>query len=192
MGLMLTQLTGLQVEVLAGQIVEVYAAAFGSAPYFKSPREADDFRAWLPRHTLRPAFRFLAAFDDESAALAGFAYGYATASGQWWHEQVRRGLGDAADAWLADAFQVSEVAVAPAHQGRGLGRELLAGLLAGLPFGRAVLSTLSQETVAQGMYRRHGWETLIEVFTFPGVTRQYRIMGRVLREPARPGNGATR
>lgn len=182
---MLTVLTPLQVEVLTPQIAAVYHAAFSGPPYFKAPRETDSFRAWLPQHVLRPAFRFVAVFDDRTAVLAGFAYGYRTTPGQYWYEQVSRTLGsERAAHWLGDAFQLCEIAVAPQHQGRGFGGALhdaalgLAGAAPGpLPCRRAVLSTLAAETVALGMYRRKGWETLLETFTFPEVARVYRIMG---------------
>jgi GNAT superfamily N-acetyltransferase len=182
---MLEALTTLQVELLRSQIVEVYAAAFASAPYFKTRRETDDFASWLPQHLLRPNFRFVAALDEETGGLVGFAYGYSTVPGQWWHEQVSRALGEArAREWLSDAFQLSEIAVAPDHQGRGLGRQLHERVLGlqgddpgPLPNTRAVLSTLRAETVALGMYQRHGWETLLDAFVFPGVQRVYRILG---------------
>ena len=71
--IMITELTALQVEMLRHQIVGVYEAAFTGPPYFKSAREASDFGGWLPQHVLRPNFRFVAAFDDESGRVVGFA-----------------------------------------------------------------------------------------------------------------------
>lgn len=182
---MLANLTAFQVETLRTQIVDVYAAAFSAEPYYKTRRETDDFNAWLPRHILRPNFRFVAALDEETGGLVGFAYGYSSVDGQWWHDQVSRALGpQRAAEWLDDAFQLSEVAVTPAYQGRGFGTRLHDAVLGlsdegpgRLPNRRAVLSTLSAETAGYWMYVRHGWETLIDSFLFPGVQRVYRIMG---------------
>ena len=64
--------------------------------------------------------------------------------GQWWYEEVRRGLrGTAAEArgWLRDYFELTELHVRPDAQGSGLGEGLLRSLLDGVQEGRVLLST---------------------------------------------------
>ena len=167
--------------------VDVYRAAFSGPPYNRVEREVQEFGRALPLHFDRPGFRAAAALDDDSAGFAGFAYGYYTLPGQWWHDNVATALGRAhAKEWLSDAFQLTEIAVAPEWQGRGLGKGLHDLLLGDAPTPRAVLSTLDAPTVAFDMYLRRGWQQLLAGFQFPGVARPYAILGRSL-----PLNGAT-
>ena len=62
-------------------------------------------------------------------ALAGFIYGFHGRPGQWWHDTVARALASLdppmATTWLADSFEVAELHVLPAYQGRRIGRRLL-------------------------------------------------------------------
>ena len=78
--------------------------------------------------------------------LLGISYGYRGAPGQWWHEQVRRGLlvssGTAAvETWTRDYFELTELHVRPEAQGHGIGEGLLRLLLEGVPDKATLLST---------------------------------------------------
>jgi GNAT superfamily N-acetyltransferase len=118
------------------------------------------------------------AFGGNPKSLVGFAYGYACIPERWWHQQVRPGLPEQiAETWLKDSFNFVEIAVDPHFQGQGIGGRLHDGLLAGLPYARAVLSTLQAETTAHHLYRQRGWVVLREDFFFSGVDRRYQIMG---------------
>src|SRR5699024_3522561 len=50
---------------------------------------------------------------DEPAPIVGFGYGYRGARGQWWHDEVARGLGTHETAWLANYFELTELHVDP-------------------------------------------------------------------------------
>src|SRR5690606_6052509 len=94
---------------------------------------------WLT-HVLREGWRSVAALDDEGR-LVGIAYGYRGKPGQWWHEQVRRGVVEregeqTAATWLDDYFELTEIHVRPGAQGRGTGEDLLRMLLDGVPDSR--------------------------------------------------------
>jgi GNAT superfamily N-acetyltransferase len=168
-----------QVLARVDQFAEVYRTAFAGPPYNRQEPEVDQFARALPLHTRREGFRVVAAPDGREE-LAGFAYGYRTLPGQWWYDNVSRALGERATcSWLSAAFQVTEVAVTPAHQRQGIGGRLHDALLSDLGYPRAVLSTLDAETPGREMYRRRGWQDLIDGFFFPGVPRRYAIMGRV-------------
>ncbi|MGH2538634.1 MAG: GNAT family N-acetyltransferase [Candidatus Promineifilaceae bacterium] len=173
-------------DALRRELTAIYTAAFGPPPYSHTAREARYFSQRYPGHAARPGFRLRLARQAPHGAPAGFAYGYPSRPGQWWHDQVRPHLesGPAA-VWLADAFELVELAVAPAFQGLGLGGRLHDALLAGLTCRRALLSTLAQPTRALAMYRRRGWQTLVESMHFDGVPEPYRVMGKLL--PAKAG-----
>jgi ribosomal protein S18 acetylase RimI-like enzyme len=114
--------------------------------------------------------------------MVGFAYGYTTGPGQWWHEQVARAMPpEQIVRWLSGAFELVEFAVTPHAQGLGLGSQLHDSILRGLPNRTAVLSTMQSETVALKLYRKRGWVALLQNFIFPGGARTYLIMGKDLK-----------
>jgi ribosomal protein S18 acetylase RimI-like enzyme len=146
-------------EARAG-LVGVYAAAFGAAPYRESPQTAERFAVTLSTHPYRAGFRMRVA-RPASGEPVGFAYGYASAPGQWWHDRVAASIGGSAAArWLVGSFEVVELAVLPAWQGAGIGGRLMDALLDGVCHGTAVLSTLDAETPALHLYRRRGWRVV--------------------------------
>jgi GNAT superfamily N-acetyltransferase len=160
--------------------VEVYRAAFSGPPYERTEREVLEFGRALPLHLGRAGFRAALARGEDGRAV-GFAYGYLSVPGQWWHDNVAASLGRAAAReWLGDAFQLTELAVRPEFQGRGLGKGLHDALLAGVTAPRAVLSTLDTRTVAFEMYLARGWAPLLRGFRFPGVARLYAVLGKVM------------
>ncbi len=174
----IVSLSASEIERVREQLREVYLAAFGMAPYFKSQTEAYGFALALDRHAERAGFRLLAARDSDDGRIVGFAYGYDSVPGQWWHDTVRQALPPLlAAVWMADAFELAELAVHPAQQGHGFGARLHDELLAGVERQSALLSTAHAETVALGLYRRRGWRTLADYFYFPGVPEPYRILG---------------
>jgi ribosomal protein S18 acetylase RimI-like enzyme len=130
--------------------------------------------------------------SGEDEAIAGFAYGFHGARGQWWHDLVRAALTvssgrDVAAAWLDDSFEVAEVHVRPEYQKRGIGRRMLSRLTGGLAERTAVLSTMDAETPARHLYRSLGFTDLLTRYQFSGVTEIYAVMGAPLplltREP---------
>jgi ribosomal protein S18 acetylase RimI-like enzyme len=180
-----TFLTPGQVKGAQADFRQVYYQAFAAPPYSRAPAVADSFASALLRQLQRDDFRCVAAlapgFNGRSRVV-GFAYGYDSLPGQWWHDLVARAMppGQAAD-WLADAFELVELAVEPDAQGDGTGSELHDRLLAGLPHRNGLLSTMQAETTAQHLYRRRGWVTLLEGFYFPGGLKPYLIMGKRLQ-----------
>jgi GNAT superfamily N-acetyltransferase len=161
-------------------IVRVYAAAFGEPPYLEGPEGVAHFAETLPRHAARAGFRCCVARAEGGPALLGFGYGYTSAPGQWWYDAVAPALPpDERAYWLANTFEVVELAVLPAMQGQGIGGRLLDALLTGLPQRTAVLST-KPGAPAYGFYRRRGWVPLLEKYVFPGGAIPIAILGRDL------------
>ncbi len=117
--------------------------------------------------------------------MVGVAYGYLGGPGQWWHDQVQAALTAAQTRdWLDGAFEVCELHVRPAHQGTGLGRGLLDGLLAGPVAPTAVLTTPDEDTRARRFYRRAGWVDLRCGLRFPGDPRVFAVLALRLTAPA--------
>ena len=174
--------------------IEVYAAAMG-APHTQLPGR----RAIMEQHTSYPSFRAItvraaaAGPGDEPPRLAGFAYGFHGARGQWWHDLVRSALivahgGPAADAWTADSFEVAEVHVHPDYQAHGIGHAMMLRLAAGRPERTSLLSTPDADTRARRLYHRLGFIDLLTGFGFAGTGPPYAGMGTHL--PLRDGSAA--
>jgi ribosomal protein S18 acetylase RimI-like enzyme len=144
---------------------------------------------WLT-HALRGGWRCIGALDADGT-LVGVAYGYLGSPGQWWHEQVRRGLvrsggEEIAAAWLTDYFELTEIHVRPENQGEGIGEDLLRRLLDGVANERVLLSTPEGPSRAWKLYRRVGFEDVLRNYHFAGDARPFAILGRSLPLPARP------
>ena len=174
-----------EVEAARSDFREVYQQAFALPPYNRDAGVADGFAASLVRHVDRAGFCALVARAADTGRMVGFAYGYATGPGQWWHEQVARAMStEQIERWLDGAFELVEFAVSPSAQGQGLGSRLHDELLQVLDYRTAVLSTMQSETVALKLYRKRGWVTLLQNFIFPGGARNYMIMGKDLKHEA--------
>ncbi len=68
------------------EALDLYVAAMGYPPGTARQRAP----MWL-EHSRRVGWRAVAALDEQDV-LRGIAYGYPGAPGQWWYEEVRRGL----------------------------------------------------------------------------------------------------
>ena len=163
-------------------VLEVYAEAMEVPPVTARAR-----RGVLSSHLERTGLTAVAAVDADDRLL-GVGYGYLGRRGQWWHDHVHAALvstlgRDAADSWLAGAFEVCELHVRPEAQRRGLGRELLDRLLEAQPASTAVLTTPDAETRARSFYRAAGWVDLVRRLVFPGDPRAFAVLG--LRLPVR-------
>lgn len=136
---------------------------------------------WLA-HMLRDGWRNVAAIDP-NGALVGLAYGYRGLPGQWWHEQVLKGLtmrGQRARSWTEDYFELTELHVQPETQGLGIGEDLLRALLEEVEHSRVLLSTPEGTTRAWRLYRRLGFSDVLRDYYFSGDPRPFAILGREL------------
>lgn len=149
---------------VADEIVEVYRAAFTSPGYDETDEQVRHFATdMLPVHAGRAGFRLV--LVREAGTVSGFAYGFTGEPGMWWVERIRETApADArpvVDEWLGGHFEVVELGVDPAAQGRGYGQSLMELLVLGLPHERALLSTYGDDRPAPRLYRRLGWERLV-------------------------------
>ena len=125
----------------------------------------------MARHAANPGFRALAVIDDGSGEPVGFGYGFHGAIGQWWHDTVRGALtatrgAAVAGGWMDDSFEVAELHVAPAHQGHGIGADVLLRLASGRTERTALLSTRDADSPARRLYRGTGFVDLLTGFNF--------------------------
>lgn len=167
-----------------GEALAVYVAAMGYPPNTARHRRT----LWLD-HVRRPGWRAVG-WVDAADRLLGIAYGYQGAPGQWWFEEVARGLRTrpADRPWLDDYFELTELHVRPDAQGGGLGEGLLRALLAGSAASRVLLSTPEQGAQppnrAWQLYRRAGFRDVLRDHRFTGDARPFAVLGRDLPLPA--------
>jgi ribosomal protein S18 acetylase RimI-like enzyme len=137
----------------------------------------------VPRHLERDGFRFLAEHDDEGT-LAGIAYGYRGAAGQWWHDLVAEAMDEAARArWLAPGhFELVELAVRPDLRRRGIGGRLHDALLDGLDAPTAVLSTETDNEPALALYGARGWQVVVPELDFGPAYPPFLVLGKELTD----------
>lgn len=156
-----TSLDGAEVDAIADELALVHGMAFDQpSPEAAEADSADKERFLdnqLPTHREREDFRCVTL--RLGAQLAGFAYGYTGAPGQWWTDQVTNDIPpDLAASWLGDHFEIVEIAVDPRLHGRGFGTALHDALLLDQPHDKALLTTYRDDRPAPRLYRALGWQ----------------------------------
>ncbi|MGH3929310.1 MAG: GNAT family N-acetyltransferase [Pseudonocardiaceae bacterium] len=171
------ELTATQLRPRIDEALRIYVTAMRYPPATVRQRAP----MWL-EHMLRKGWRCVGAFDGD--VLVGIAYGYRGAKGQWWHDEVHRGLKiadpAAAQLLLADYFELTELHVHPDAQGKGVGEALLTELLSRVDAPRVLLSTPEGPTRAWRLYRRIGFTDLLRYYRFAGDSRPFAVLGRTL------------
>ncbi|WP_173076081.1 GNAT family N-acetyltransferase [Phytohabitans rumicis] len=162
-------------------VVAVYGEAMGYRAELLEAR-----RGYIATHARRPGFRAVATLTRDGH-LAGFGYGYTSAGGQWWHDQVRGALSEESrKTWLTDCFEVVELHVRPPAQGHGVGARQLRALLRMASGATTLLSTPEaneQASRAWRLYRRFEFVDVLRDFRFPGDERAFAVLGRQLPLP---------
>lgn len=159
-------------------VVTVYGEAMGYRAELLEAR-----RGYIATHVRRPGFRAVATLTRDGH-VAGFGYGYTSANGQWWHDQVRGALTEEArKTWLTDCFEVVELHVRPPAQGHGVGARQLRALLRMASGATTLLSTPEADEGASRawrLYRKFEFVDLLRDFRFPGDERAFAVLGRQL------------
>ena len=108
----------------------------------------------------------------------GFVYAKPNDRTQWWSTVVHPCLRQQGnDAWLSDAFVITELHVHPAFQNRGIGRRLITELTDAVSEPRSILSALDTDSPARALYRSLGYRDLARRVHFPGASSPYAVMG---------------
>lgn len=134
----------------------------------------------LQKHRTYDGFRGVTLFS-ENDQLVGFAYGYHSLPGQYYHGVLSNALTpDEYQKWLTDCFEVVELAVHPDFRRQGFAKKLMTELLNGVQYKTGILTTQTDNRSARSLYKSMGWVTVKEPF-YPGVPEQpYVIMGNEL------------
>ena len=155
-------------------VVAVYGEAMGYRSELLEAR-----RGYIATHVRRPGFRAVATLTARGR-LAGFGYGYTSAPGQWWHDQVRGALAIPERFWLRNCFEVVELHVRPPAQGHGIGTGQLHALLGMAEEETVLLSTPeADERISRAwrLYRSLGFVDLLRHHLFPGDARPFAVLG---------------
>lgn len=164
--------TGAQLAERINEAMAIYVVAMNYPSYAGAQRSVA-----AQGHTVYDGFACRVAVRPDGR-LVGFAYGYTSSPGQWWHDLVRRALTpQTAAEWLVDAFELSEMHVLPQYQGAGIGRRLLTSLAASIQHRAMLLSTPDADTRAFRLYRSLGFLDLARGHLFPGDARPFAILG---------------
>lgn len=162
-------------------LLRIYVEAMGYPPQTGIARAP----LWIA-HARRPDFSCVIAHDTDDV-IRGFCYGYRGAPGQWWHDEVTRGLRrrsfvdtTTATETMTDYFELTELHVMPGHQGGGIGEQLLRSLLTRVVRARVLLSTPEGPTRAWRLYRRLGFTDVLRDFLFTGDPRPFAVLAHPL------------
>lgn len=178
MALQIVSFSPHQMKMSQQQILHVYQAAFAAPPYFAGDEDCASFLESSTRHIERDGFRCVIAQESADGRMLGFAYGYSSQAGQWWHDLMANVMSrEMVETWLNGAFELVTLAVEPSAQGKGIGSKLHDTLLSILPHHAAILSTRQSETNALHLYRKRGWISLIQDFFFPSGNDPWLVMG---------------
>jgi ribosomal protein S18 acetylase RimI-like enzyme len=158
--------------------IRVYADAFAQPPYSDPDRGREVRGRMRDVHGKRAGFLAFAAVENDGRVV-GMIYGYHGSPGQWWHDMVLRNLdAKTGHRWLRDSYELVEVAVLPAEQGKSIGAALIGCLLHDRPEATCVLST-RLDSRAHHLYQRLGFEVITEMAFAPGGAMFY-VMGKDL------------
>ncbi len=159
------------------ELIDIYLTAMGY------PRELGPARSVLwEEHSRRAGFDCVIAVGGHEH-VCGLAYGYRGAPGQWWYSEVRRGVRPPVLPQLSDFFELTELHVHPAWQGRGTGETLLRALALHRPERRILLSTPEGDNRAWRLYRRLGFGDVLRDYRFTGDPRPFGVLSRELPLP---------
>jgi len=158
------------------ELVEIYAEAFSQPPWSEEPSRVEMFRRHIPAYSRRKGFA--AVFAEGDGQIVGFALGARLTSAAWWWKDVASRLsGSEVETWLADCYELIEIAVRPQVQGKGIGAGLHDRLFENVTTKTALLSTHPKADRALSLYRNRGWKVLIEDFLYSPVASSRLIMG---------------
>ena len=133
------------------------------------------------KHSTYEGFRGFIIMTEEDRVI-GFAYGYTSLPGQFYHELLAKELNEKEyKLWLQDCFEFVELAVHPSYRKKGYGKMLITKLLEDVDNKTTILTTQMDNTSARSLYESLQWKVLKAPF-YPGNSKEpYVIMGKELK-----------
>ncbi|MEQ4304820.1 GNAT family N-acetyltransferase [Plantactinospora sp. B6F1] len=141
-----------QARPLSLELERLYAEVYAEPPYEEGPEHTAQFRRWFRDHCRQSGFSLARAMDGEQ--LVGVAYGHTMPAGGWMEPRVDDPPGHLLD---VPKLTIPEWMVRRPYRGRGVGRRLLAMLLADRPEPCAILAS-NPAAPARQLYDRMGWQ----------------------------------
>jgi GNAT superfamily N-acetyltransferase len=142
------------------EVAELYIAASARPPLHEPPAVGHMFAELYA--DARQAPGALTVTARSSGRLVGFGYGHEwkwAAETDAWAAELRERLAEHAPE-LDGSFALHLLCVSPEHMGRGLGRQLLDGIIEHDRHPRAWLQTTDVDSPARRLYERCGWRRL--------------------------------
>lgn len=160
-------------EELMNQVADLYQQVWN--------KEDDAIRDRVLRHAGYDGYRGFVAISEQGE-VAGYAYGYFSQPGQYYHGLLSKAFNPEDDQdWLEDCFEFVELGVHPSFRNQGLAKKLVTRLIDGVEHKNAVLTTQSNNAPARSLYENLGWTALNDTF-YPNGGESYVIMGKKLQK----------
>ncbi len=162
-------------------ILDIYAQVHGLDARAIAEREEI-----MRRHFGRRGYQGFIAVDGKR--LVGFSYGYTGDPGQYWYDKVWTAMTpEQRSAWMEpEHFEFVELAVHPGWQGQGIGGRLHDLLLEGRPEPVALLTVRADNAPALRLYRKRGWQVVLDDFRFSPGGEKFLVMGKRLLSSSSP------
>ncbi len=139
------------------QVQSLYTAVYAEPPYGEGPEDVADFMKSWPRRQTQPGFRLVLAWHNGEAI--GFAFGHDLhAETRWWQGLQASTLDDLTSEYPGRTFAVIELGVLQPYRRHGVGHELHAHLIAGLPNERVTLLVRPEAAAAKTAYQSWGYQ----------------------------------
>ena len=161
-------------EELLNQVANLYQQVWN--------QEESSIMDRVVRHSGYEGYRGFVAISEQGD-VAGYAYGYFSQPGQYYHELLSKAFNsEEYQNWLEDCFEFVELGVHPSFRNQGLAFQLVTRLLDGVEHKTAVLTTQSNNGPARSLYGNLGWSVLNDTFYPNGDGEAYVIMGKNLQK----------
>jgi ribosomal protein S18 acetylase RimI-like enzyme len=164
--------------LLGPTIYVLYAESFRGPPHVAVDPKEKYLERWA-RHAARDGFLLLTVDIDPHGGPVGYLYGYRGVPGTWWHDFVAANLpGETRERWLADAFEIVELGVAPEYRGKGWGTQLIRRALEDARTRTVALSTQRDGNPAVRLYLREGFVVIHPGLRFSETGEPFVVMAR--------------
>ncbi|MFS0752117.1 GNAT family N-acetyltransferase [Oceanobacillus sp. 1P07AA] len=114
--------------------------------------------------------------------MIGFAYGYLSLKGQYYHNLIANHLNQQEyQDWLSNCYEVGEIIVDSPYRKSGYGRDLLDRLLKDATTNTAILTTQQDNMTAIQFYKNQHWEWIKQQFYPNEEGKAFAIFGKRLK-----------